>query len=661
MAIAARRVLLVLAFALLLQLPCVSFAASNAPKDYTAMDITVAPKSGSQSQVSISARMISIQSNDITSDQLIQSIKTGVVPASQIENIYVTRVVAGANISFYFETADKSTMLCANKTTDSNGQASCDVSVSSFGCGSIVARFVGNASLFGSEVPSVYCTSGVPPFGQIVDSGWIAVFIVLGALAAALYASGREPLKAFDVTTPRTKGPSSPKSYKFAKTEVSGLPALAASAIAAAGLTSQSRNMNSALDTAKKYMSKEEYDKMIKGLPKEMDKRVLLVASVLKESGVYGKLSHKAMITQKSLNELQRRREAAKTREERDEIEGQIAKAASAIKQYESDFERLSPKNLPDGPDLISLKRSEYAKLMHEADKSFLSAALQQMSNPDAESTDMFQDVKESIESSTRSELTGVSAGFAEKLASILISSASAQRVRFANIQMAMRKILASLKPGDRDLDDFIKELNDPRTSLDRKEELITNLLGKVSVEDAKTFAERAKVSKRVFGDLTHTQDQLIQRLSALEAALAAMGTKGGLFADRITSAQYHAFINYLMLSRKASDYASQLTDEKSALNEKAMPLKVSQAEAKDIAEQIMRQLDISALDVLTSRLKSKDAGQLEKDFITEWGKHLVQERTESLKTAPAESRQVLRDEIDRIKKEFKGAGQAMR
>lgn len=628
---------------------------SAVQKDFTAMDISFRSDTETQNSVVITAHLISIQSNSVTSQQLIDSIKSGAIPTKQIQDFYGVKPVVGANVSFYFETADRNVSLCDNKSTNQNGDAFCKTVVSSFGCGSIVSFFKGNSSLVESRASSVYCVSQIPPFGPLVDASWALVFIVLGVLAAALYASGRRPLSAFDVTTPQYKGPSSPKPYKFAKPLFAPGKVMAGMAF--------SRSMKTALNTAGKYMGPKEYDAMVKSLPKEsflgvtrgmavdQAERALHIASALNQSGVYSKLSRKFTSTNKNLKELQERRKAAKYSTEKSELDTQIAKASAAIHQYETDFRNLSPASFPQGKALFALAGPQFHSLMMQGSKSMLAASLSLIGKPNAEKEDVYADAAGEIDTVIKETLKDPPNPIADGISNILKVGVEAERLRLANLIRAISTVSKSVSEEDKPM---FKELSNPTTDFDVREEIAKRMLEKVSPEDAKVFIERAKAAKRVSSDVEKSVSQLEHRLDVVESL--SSGPQQEItepkLAGKLTSVQFHALTNYLVLLRKTNEYLPQISSGE--FGSKELPLKMSESEAKESASRLIQKLDSDSVDVLLQRLSNPEHSKEEESFIISWASRIAREPSDKLASLPEEER---RTEVMKIVRAFKDLG----
>jgi hypothetical protein len=640
------RIRLLLSAVLLLFVSAVVIA--EIQKDSTAMDISFRTDNETQNSVVITAHLISIQSNSVTSQQMIDSIKSGSIPAKQIQDFYGVKPVVGANVSFFFETADRNVSLCENKTTNQNGDAFCKAAISSFGCGSIVSSFKGNSSLVESMAPTVYCVSQTPPFGQLVDASWALVFIVLGILAAAMYASGRRPMSAFDVTTPKYKGPPSPKSYKFS-TPSFGLPSTSKML---AGLA-LSRSLKTTLKTAEKYMEPKEYTEMVKSLPAEKDKRALLIAYVLKQSGVYNKLSRKFLSTRKSLKDLQEKRKAAKSADEMSELDSKISQASSAIRQYESDFRSISPANLPHGRAITILNGQQVRSLAKLGDKSLLAASLSLIGQPGSDKADIYSKASSSISSSVDSNLREYP-DIASDIKDIIQVKAETERLRMSNLIRAINAIAKVVNEDDKE---SFKRLTDAKTEFDTREEIAETLLQKISSEDAKVFAERATAAKRVSSDMEKSLEQFITRLESIEAFKTGFSpvSKEPTLADKVTSAEFHAFASYVVLMRKTKEYLPQLSSGE--FGSKELPLKLSESEAKELASKLAQNLGSDSFEVLLARLKDETRSREEEQFILSLSKQLFKDTIDSLERVPDLLKKSEAERMENVRKEFKDAG----
>jgi len=163
--------------------------------------------------INIESYVISIPKGMPNPETLLKNIREGKISIEEIGGYTTINPFGNQGINITFESAVVKEDLCT-VTTNEEGDGSCKAKKPAMS-GIIIAIFPGNEEYFPSSTSTQWIVMGKPPFEKIVDEDWLIIFLFIGILVAGLYAMGKSPLAAFDVTTPRTKGPSTYPSYKI--------------------------------------------------------------------------------------------------------------------------------------------------------------------------------------------------------------------------------------------------------------------------------------------------------------------------------------------------------------------------------------------------------------------------------------------------------------
>lgn len=170
--------------------------------------------------------------------QIIEYARAGKINPERLAKITTAGPVVGENVTFVFnisfhriidhtvQTFGEEKVL-GTVLTDENGTARLSTKIEGVqGCGTIIARFKGIPNLLPTETSTLYCVGGVVPFAALLAiEPWkcVALFLFLGLLVAGLYATGRRPLAAFDITTPKPPKPYEYPGYKYKRIGVTGI------------------------------------------------------------------------------------------------------------------------------------------------------------------------------------------------------------------------------------------------------------------------------------------------------------------------------------------------------------------------------------------------------------------------------------------------------
>lgn len=161
-------------------------------------------------KVNITVQLFLLQLSDLTDPaRVATAVEEGKISLDEITKTATMTPVVGENITVVFnDTRSGFEQQLCRKATDSNGTIRCEAVISVSGCGSVIARYISSNP---KDVPKTtsmpYCIGGEIPFGMAINSAQcMMLFIILGLLVAALYASGKSPFAALDITTPKRPG-----------------------------------------------------------------------------------------------------------------------------------------------------------------------------------------------------------------------------------------------------------------------------------------------------------------------------------------------------------------------------------------------------------------------------------------------------------------------
>lgn len=169
---------------------------------FLALDVKSSPWPG---RVNVSVALYTINLPEEKEPQkIIAALEKGEITLDTLKNIASLSPVVGENITVVYNSSMGQQEIC-RKITDENGTIECEAIINTAGCGFIVASFQPSTpSLTAAESTAPYCVKGEIPFGTAISSAdCLTLFLILGILAAALYASGKTPLAALDITTPK--------------------------------------------------------------------------------------------------------------------------------------------------------------------------------------------------------------------------------------------------------------------------------------------------------------------------------------------------------------------------------------------------------------------------------------------------------------------------
>lgn len=149
-----------------------------------------------------------IQAGKLNVEQVKDYVPTGPIPDQELE-VYYRQDIAG-NVFM--------SPKCIKKT-DANGAVRCEVDLTGAGtqgCGEIYTFYNGTEKYQQTIASSSYCARYTVPFATLLGPECPFIILFIGILIAGMYAMGRNPIGAFDITKSKAKTtPSQYPPYKY--------------------------------------------------------------------------------------------------------------------------------------------------------------------------------------------------------------------------------------------------------------------------------------------------------------------------------------------------------------------------------------------------------------------------------------------------------------
>ncbi|MEM3454966.1 MAG: hypothetical protein QXT72_00140 [Candidatus Micrarchaeia archaeon] len=233
-----------------------------------------------------------------------EKLETGNVDPSTIINNFKYSPILSAKILVYSinpANQEDKKYVCEFITAQ-DGRGSCIGRISESNP-SILFIFEGNStyapSQFTISIPKLF---PIPPLKDLVDASWLIIFLIIGTLIAALYASGRDPLASLDITTPKTRGPSYPKPQKIKWSKAPQLPLMVYSVPASTKIISAT----SALD---RYVETKEEKKILTEIQRQAyinpSKASINLVKFVTDKGILNRLQQRKEWAAKQMKETE--------------------------------------------------------------------------------------------------------------------------------------------------------------------------------------------------------------------------------------------------------------------------------------------------------------------------------------------------------------------
>lgn len=221
--VAARWIGFIAFIALLLVFSSIHATPLEQSKNLAKFDMIITP-SFAQTAGNVQVRLTHSTFTKIDTEEDLNRVIEGKIDVATLARTEAFVPLLGVNVSIYYLDISggeiKRTLIC-KALTDADGSVRCPLNVAISSCGKIEAEFEGTDTDAPTvSAPQDYCVQSAVPFVFLIDSNMIMIFIFFGLLAAGLYAAGRNPLAAIDITTPRVRGPSSYPSYLHEKVKL---------------------------------------------------------------------------------------------------------------------------------------------------------------------------------------------------------------------------------------------------------------------------------------------------------------------------------------------------------------------------------------------------------------------------------------------------------
>ena len=499
--------------------------------------------------------------------------QTGQIDPTVISSNYDLSPVIDQTVTAYIvDPTDSSNQvkLCS-WTTDSDGKGQCVATISAREA-TIKIRFEGTQELFPTQRFETLFSPSAFSFKELADSEWLVVFLFLGVLAAALYASGRKPMSAFDITTPRVKGIKVPKvaklSVKTSTTAIKGTASRFLTPVAAAFYKAKNVDMNSlpTVNTLEKYTAGDKSSELMDIYKsKSEQERMLLIARKIREMGIREKMVRNLSTSRTAIKSLQKRRAKlesigarVKSREEKilaqrskrrlDEL---INKYTKQVKEYEADFKTLSGVALAKTVQIEKVDTEKVKVLIKEADSAILDEYSKYVTNPShSTKPSFFGDLKDKFKEAVQKDFSN-SKDLADKIDSVVQAKIELDRIYYSELSDALNQVnrneLNILEDPEESL--HHKAIFSPSTSESERIDSIVEILNHYNSAQAKEFQ----------GDILAISDARRNLDKALNRFLYSARSYKESSKDALEPNAFNSLVSFEMLSNRAEGYLDSI------------------------------------------------------------------------------------------------------
>jgi len=337
--------------------------------DVSYLTVGIVPSINLSNKVNVSAQLHYITVPDTSNPQaFIDDIQAGKLKINEIEDYVPSGIIFNETVEVYFRQNISGTAFESqhcNKSTNATGSVNCEVEVGTQGCGNIYAYYNGSEK-YSSSLGSVpYCVRGAVPFTTLLGPECFTLAIFFGLLIAGMYATGKQPLKAFEIAKPRVKA--SPPMYpphKWKRYSKLQMNKVAGSAYmkARTGMRIMSLNMLAG-SLEKKGMLPAGMAARVKGLSIE-DKVLKMLPNV--REGI-DKTNLVKMSAEKDLNEAAARLKSAVRKEDMVKLKAELkqkqaayALAAASLRDQQNAYNKLIGHQLKDLDSFAKAAKDEF-------------------------------------------------------------------------------------------------------------------------------------------------------------------------------------------------------------------------------------------------------------------------------------------------------------
>ena len=542
-------------------LSSLSFAATKSSTFFT--EFQANPLSNSQVNISSTLSAFILPESKQT---LQDSAQTGQIDPSLISSNYALSPVSGQAVTAYLVDAadpENQVKLCS-WTTDSEGKGQCLVTVTAKEA-TVKVRFEGNSTLFPTQRFETLFSPSIFSFTEIVDSSWLVVFLFIGILAASLYASGRKPLSAFDITTPNVKGMGKPGVIKLSvNTKSIAIKKTALSAftpVAAAFYKAKNVDMNSlpVVNTLEKYTPGNKSSELMDVYKSRSEQeRMLLIARKINELGVRNKMISNLSTARGALKSLEKRRaklenisSKVKSREEKliaerskRRIDDMINKYTKQIKEYEADFKNLSGVALARVAEIDRIEPKKIRDLVKQADSAIISEYSRVAENPsNATKPGFFESVREGLSERIGKEFSE-SKQLGEKIDAVVQAKLELDRLYYSELSEALSQVNKNELSILEDPEDSLrhKAIFSPSTSESERIDSLVEVLKGHNEDMSKRFKEEISMIKAAKDDLDRSTNKFLNSLNSYKISSK----------DALEVNAFHSLVSFGMLANKS-------------------------------------------------------------------------------------------------------------
>jgi len=407
-----------------------------------------------------------------------------------------------------------------------------------------------------------------------------------------LYASGRKPGSAFDVTTPKLKGPAGIKPRNKVGLKLFGSvgSSISAAWIRRRNTRQLSRNIEAAKEVIIKYGKPEMVIKLRRAKKVSTGNMVKLVSSMMIGGGIYGSLRSKLSVKEKERKRVLKR-SRAKTGKEADKLRTTLIDIERTIEEYKEDLQAVSPTVLMPGENFEEILPKEYREAESSIRATFVGLVL-------GEKGFATGGLSENTKQRTKDYVDAMALGdegeflkdhptMQESLEDIFLLKSEIERVRLViygkmierikdnkkDKTAEYRGIFKKKKPMDetgKDLLALVKKLNDKE---------YRNLLKMLNDIDAATLS-MARTEKKFLDALKKIRE--INELIEKGLKKKMIGSSLEELKRRLENATEDAGMAYLILKKRSKGYRDIIEKD---ISRNKLPLKIRREDVSDLGE----------------------------------------------------------------------------
>jgi hypothetical protein len=516
--------------------------------------------------ISVTSQLVQLQVPE-SKTNLLNDLQQGTVEESLLVGSYQYSPVVGQAVDVYLVDSSNNHLKVCTNTTDTNGRFWCLVQLQNPNV-FVNIKFNGTANLYKTEANyPVSITPQFPSFLGLIDEGWFIIFFILGVLVAALYAAGKKPLSAFDITTPKKiKGIKTPKATKL-KSAVD----LSGSGVASKFSESVSRlyklgkkdvRLLPAIVVAEKYLPDPKNELKDVYNANSDFQATLKLTELISRKGVKSKLVNMLEQSKSNLNKLQiekQRIEKNKGKYEKwqdlekvslleKRIQMRINEETEKIRQYEKDLKSLSEERLISVVGLNTVDINKFKETRRKIDSIVISDLVKCIDNK--LNSINFQDVQKEIESSSLADKKETE----DNLKLVLKTKLELDKIYINQAINALNKINSDPDAFSHKEWQIYQKLQDSKLSENETAEILSDLL--------EIYGESHSEEKDEINKLTNNIKQITKTRASYEKSLEKFEYDFEKYQSSKSEKEKYAFnslIDFNILHKKSSDYLSDI------------------------------------------------------------------------------------------------------